>query len=94
MHKLTIASVSFATFALIAGTSVADTIVVEPDVDTWVMTQEGPVVTYDQDVVVGGMLPDTVEVMEVPKYKKYGFVRLKNKRVLIDRGTRKVIRVY
>jgi len=58
------------------------------------MGHEGPVVTYDQDVVVGGVLPDTVEVMEVPKYKKYGYVRLNKKRVLVDRSNRKVIKVY
>jgi hypothetical protein len=94
MRKFRVASASFAAFALIASASLADTIVVEPDVDTWVMGEEGPVVTYDQDVVVGGVLPDTVEVMEVPKYKKYGYVRLNKKRVLVDRSNRKIIKIY
>jgi hypothetical protein len=94
MRKFVVASASIAAFALIAGASLADTIVVEPEVDTWIMEQPGPVATYDQDVVVGGVLPDTVEVVEVPKYQKYGYVMLNKKRVLIDRSNRKIIKVY
>ena len=72
----------------------ADTVVIEPDVDTWVMQQPEVVVPYEGDVVIGQPLPPDVQVLEVPKYKQYGFVTVKKKRVLIDMGTRKVIKVY
>ena len=73
----------------------ADTILVEPDVDTWVMTQpqvEGT--TVQEDVVVGAPLPETVKIMTVPKHEKYGFAVINKKRVIVDAGTRKVIKIY
>ena len=76
------------------GLSFAQDVVVEPDVETWAMEQPAPSVTLDEDVVVGGVLPDTVQVIEVPKYKKYHFVVVNKKRVIVDAGTRKIIKVY
>lgn len=75
--------------------ALADTIVVEPDVDTWVMTQpeaEGTVV--QGEVVVGKPVPDTVKIMTVPKHEKYGFAIINKKRVIVDPGTRTIIKVY
>src|SRR5438552_964720 len=71
MRKFLIASASVAAVALMPGLSFAQDVVVEPDVETWVMEQPAPSVTLDEDVVIGGVLPDTVQVIEVPKYKKY-----------------------
>ena len=73
----------------------ADVVVsVEPEVQTWVMEQPGPVVTYDRDVVVGDVLPEEVEIVEVPKYTQYRYVILNNRRVIVDSGTRRVVAVY
>jgi hypothetical protein len=41
------------------------------------------------DVAVGGVLPDTVELVEVPKR----FAVINKKHVLVDAGTRRVIEV-
>jgi hypothetical protein len=67
---------------------------IEPEVDAWVTTWDGPDVVYEGDVVVGATLPDTVEVVEVPASKKYRIVRINKKRVLVDADTRKVIKIY
>ena len=93
MRKVLITTASLAALAVMPTLSFAD-VVVEPEVDTWVMQQPGTSVTVDQDVVVGGVLPGTVQVMEVPKHKKFGFAVVNKKRVIIDAGTRKVIKVY
>ena len=45
------------------------------------------------DVAVGTVLPDTVEVMEVPKFKKYRFAVVNKHRVIVDAKTRKIIKV-
>jgi len=94
MRKFLIASASFAALSLMPGVSFAQDVVVEPDVETWAMGQPDTSVVVDQDVVVGDVLPDTVQVIEVPKYKKYRFVVVNKKRVIIDAGTRKIIKIY
>jgi hypothetical protein len=95
MRKFLISSVAAAALSLGSSMAFAATVMVEPDVDTWVMSQpEGPAVTVDGDIVVGGTLPGTVQVMEVPKYSKYSYVVVNKKRVLIDNGSRKIIKVY
>ena len=72
----------------------AQTVVVEPEVDTWIMEQPDFSITFDGDITVGTALPDTVKVIEVPKHDKYAYVVVNKKRVLVDRGTRRVIKVY
>jgi len=93
MRKLILVSASLAALAFIPGLALAD-VVIEPEVDTWVMEQPDTGVTIEGDVVVGNALPDTVQIIEVPKHKKYGYVVVNKKRVLIDRDTHKVIKVY
>ena len=56
--------------------------------------QSSPSVTFHGDVTVGTVLPDTVQIIEIPKFKKYSYVILNNKKVLVDASTRKVIAVY
>lgn len=84
----------FALAATLATAAWADIVVIEPEVDTWIMEQPGDTVTIDGDIVVGTAVPDSVQVIEVPKHDKYGYVVVNKKRVLVDRGTRKVIKVY
>ena len=45
-------------------------------------------------MAVGTVIPDSVEIIEVPAYHNYGNVMLNDHRVLVDRTTHKVVRVY
>lgn len=63
-------------------------------IDAWAASQKGNSATYDGDLAEGAVLPDTVQVIEVPAYRNYGYAMVNNKRVLVDRNTHKVIRVY
>jgi hypothetical protein len=63
-------------------------------IDAWAMGQSGASSKFDGDVAVGTVLPENVEIMEVPVYKNYGYVMLNDRRVLVDKTTHKVIRVY
>jgi len=91
---IAIKSAAIAALVFAPAFAFADTVTIEPDVDTWVMEQPDTSVDVDADVVVGGTLPDSVKIVEVPKHDKYGYVVVKKKRVLVDRSTRKVIKVY
>ena len=93
MRQVLIISAAFASLALAPSLALADTVVIEPEVQTWVTEQPGPVVTFEGDVVVGTVLPEDVQVVEVPKFKKYRYAIINNKRVLLDRH-HKVIAVY
>jgi hypothetical protein len=94
MKKFLIVCASFSALAVLPATSFADTVVIDPGVDTWVMEQPETSVEVQGDVMVGGVLPDTVEVVEVPKFKKYRYAVVNKHRVLVDAGTRKIIKVY
>ena len=52
-----------------------------------------PSVTYDQPVVVGEALPETVTVYPVPRYTQYDYAVVNNQRVIIDPRTRRIVRV-
>ena len=67
---------------------------VEPAVQTWVMAQSVPDVTYDGDVVVGSVLTDGVQLIEVPDYAQYRWAYLNGKRVVVVPETRTVIATY
>ena len=95
MRKILILSGAFAALVIVPSFALAGaTYGVEPEVETWVTEQPGPIVTYDGDVVVGAVLPENVEVVEVPKHKKYRYVIINKKRVLLDSGSRKIIAIY
>ena len=69
-------------------------VVVEPEVQGWVMEQSAPSVEVQGDVVVGSTLPESVQVIAVPKHKKYAFAVINKHRVLVEPETRKIIKVY
>jgi hypothetical protein len=52
-----------------------------------------PAVAYDRPVVVGEALPDTVTVYPVPNYDEYSYTVIGKRKVIVDRHTRKVVRV-
>ncbi|HET7715872.1 MAG TPA: DUF1236 domain-containing protein [Bauldia sp.] len=94
MKKLMLATVAAVAISLSPALAQDVSVTIEPEVDTWVMTQDGPDVVVDGDVAVGAVLPDTVTVVEVPNHTKYGYVKVKGKKVIIDTDTRKVLKIY
>jgi hypothetical protein len=50
-------------------------------------------VAYDRPVVVGQDLPETVTVYPVPNYDEYSYTVVGKRKVIIDRHTRKIVRV-
>lgn len=91
-------SVLLAAFVLSALTPAlahAQDVVIEPGVDAWVVEQQvEPGLTIDGEISVGSPLPDTVTVIEVPDNDRYGYVVVNKRRVLVERDTRKVVKVY
>jgi uncharacterized protein DUF1236 len=63
------------------------------EVVTYVERERSPSVTVEERVVVGERLPDTVVLHRVPKYEKYSYAVINNRRVIVEPGTRKVIKV-
>jgi len=94
MRKFLIVSASFAALTVAPSLGFAAEVTVEPEVQTWITQQSAPSVTFQGDVTVGTVLPESVHITEVPKFKKYSFVVLNNKKVVVDASTRKVIAVY
>jgi hypothetical protein len=93
MRKLVLVSASV--LGLMAVPALADTtVVVQPEVDSWIMEQPDAGVTFEGDVVVGGTLPDNVKVIEVPNHDEYAYVVVNKKRVLVERKTHKIVKVY
>ena len=64
------------------------------ELEKWVQSQPGTSTKYEGDIAVGAVLPDTVTVVEYPEVKNYGYVMLNDRRVLVDRGSRKVVKVW
>jgi uncharacterized protein DUF1236 len=64
------------------------------ELDTWAKSQPDSSIDVQGDIVVGTVVPDTVQFVEVPVYNRYGYVVVNKKRVLVDRDTRTVIKVY
>jgi hypothetical protein len=64
-----------------------------PPVVTYVQREDIPSVTVQKEVVVGEVLPATVELHTIPKYKKYRFAVINHKRVIVAPKTRKVIKI-
>ena len=94
MRKFLIVSASFAALTVAPSLGFSAEVVIEPEVQTWITEQSAPSVTFQGDITVGAVIPDTVKVIEIPKFKKYSFVVLNNKKVLVDASTHKVIAVY
>jgi hypothetical protein len=95
MRKILIVSAALAGLTIVPSLALAaEVVVVEPEVETWIMEQSAPGIDVEGDVVVGGTLPGTVELMEVPKFQKYRFAVVNKHRVIVDAKTRKIVKVY
>jgi len=89
-----------AAFLLMAGmgAAAAEDVVIQPEQDTVIReyVKKQPLASVKLPGVelnVGTALPDTVELHEVPNVK-YRYVVIDNRTVLVDPGTRKIVKVY
>jgi hypothetical protein len=94
MRKLLLVSAAIGGLLIVPAAFADVSVTIGPDVDTWVESYDAPAVTYEGDVVVGTALPEDVQIVEVPKHENLGFVRLGKKRVIVERKTHKIIKVY
>ncbi len=62
-------------------------------VRTYIDTNPVDTVTIDGDIVIGGTVPETVTMMEIPDYE-YRYVRVNDRQVLVDPNTRQIVYVY
>jgi len=86
---------SVAALSIAPALALADEIVVKPEVDTWVMKQKSePGISIDANISIGGRLPDNVTVMDVPDYDAYSYVVINQRRVLVEKKTHKVVKIY
>lgn len=86
--------VAFSAFA-VTQVKAEDVYVVPDEVDTYVSEQPfDDTVVYEDDVVVGDALPDSVVIREVPNHTDLGYVVTNKRRVIVEPRTRKVIKVY
>lgn len=86
-------------FGLTAGAAVADTIVIQPEQETVIReyVKRKPIASIDLpgiELNVGAALPDTVEfhTIDAPDVK-YRYVVVKDRIVLVDPDTRRIVRV-
>ncbi|MER9594000.1 DUF1236 domain-containing protein [Mesorhizobium sp. M0244] len=86
-------------FLLLAGVgaAAAQDVVIEPQQETvirgYVKKQPlASVKVLGVELNIGSTLPDTVELHEVPNVK-YRYVVIDNRTVLVDPGTRKIVKV-
>lgn len=61
------------------------------EVRTYIRTHRYDSVYLDGDVADGTVLPDTVELREIPNYDDYRYVYVNDQPALIDPGTRRVV---
>ena len=64
------------------------------DVDAWSMSQTSASASYDGEMSVGASVPDSYTLVDVPGISDHGYVMLNDRRVLVDRGSRKIVHVY
>lgn len=96
IHLRTAAASLFILFGV--GAAAAEDIIIQPEEDTVIQeyVKKEPLASIKLPGVelnVGTALPDTVELREVPNVK-YRYVVIDNRTVLVDPGTRKIIKVY
>ncbi|AMY01423.1 DUF1236 domain-containing protein [Mesorhizobium ciceri] len=80
------------------GAVAAQDVVIQPEQDTVIReyVKKQPLASVKipgVELNVGSALPDTVELHEIPDVK-YRYVVVDNRTVLVDPGTRKIVKVY
>ncbi|WP_411035240.1 DUF1236 domain-containing protein [Shinella sp. BYT-45] len=69
------------------------TVIVPGEVRTYVMEREVPSIAYEGDVVVGRVIPDTVEIYPVDDHADYAYTVVNERRVIVNPETRTVVEV-
>ena len=92
-------SAAAAAFLLLAGVGVAaaEDIIIQPEQETVIReyVKKQPLASVKVPGVelnIGTALPDTVELREVPNVK-YRYVVVDNQTVVVDPGTRKIVKI-
>jgi hypothetical protein len=60
---------------------------------TYVERERVPSVTVQEKIVVGEPIPASVTLHTIPQYESYRFAVVNNQRVIVDPGTRKVVKI-
>lgn len=63
------------------------------NITTYIDRHPGTSVRYEGDVVIGGTVPESAELVTIPDYE-YRYVRLNDRAVLVEPRTRRVVYVY
>lgn len=63
------------------------------NVMTYIEQHPGEVVTYEGDVAIGGTIPASAQLVQIPDYE-YSYVRVNDRRVLVEPSTRRIVYVY
>jgi hypothetical protein len=92
MSRLIAIAILLASTVISAGAEVG--IGDEPEVRGWAMVQQGPVVSFEKDLVRGDTIPANIQLVGIPNFPQYGFIILNAERLIVDPETRKVIAVY
>ncbi len=62
-------------------------------VRTYITTTQVDPVSYNGNIAVGAVLPDTVTEYDIPKYERYRWTYINGQRLLVDRRTHKIVAV-
>jgi hypothetical protein len=62
-------------------------------VRTYITTTQVDPVSYNGDIAVGAVLPETVTEYDIPKYERYRWTYINGQRLLVDRRTHKIVAV-
>jgi len=62
-------------------------------VRTYITTTQVDPVSYNGDIAVGAVLPDTVTEYDIPRYERYRWTYINGQRLLVDRRTHKIVAV-
>ncbi|MGN6535620.1 MAG: DUF1236 domain-containing protein [Mesorhizobium sp.] len=97
MRNVALAGIAAATLFGYVGLATADEVVISPDQETVIKeyVHKEPLASVKLPGVelnVGTALPDTVELHKIPDVQ-YEYVVIDNRTVVVDPGTRKIIKV-
>ncbi|PAQ04534.1 DUF1236 domain-containing protein [Mesorhizobium temperatum] len=95
--RLSTAAAGFLLLAGIGAAAAQDVVVIEPEQETVIReyVKKQPLASVKipgVELNIGSALPDTVELHEVPD-TKYSYVVVDNRTVVVDPGTRKIIKI-
>ena len=105
MRKTLVSAATVALLALSGSAFAQDTVIVQDpvvtqstvvlpgEVRTYVLEQQVPSVTYEGDVVVGAVVPDTVEIHTIDGHADYAYSVVNDQRVIVNPQTRTIVQV-